>query len=371
MELFRPSQHEPLTKTAWNAGRVRDQVAAIVADAEATLVDGGWPVHPRDDEGDLPVPPTTLYLGAAGVAWALYRLGSTLDLGAVVARVHERYLERPDFAPDLADPRSLLMGETGILLVARVVGSPAADDARLLALVRENVPNEFWELMWGSPGTMLAARVAGFDEAWRESAERLWAEWDDETGLWTQLLYGRPGQHLGPAHGAAGNIHALRGFDDDALRDRTARVFERLALRDGELVNWPPGRPSRPDEIRVQWCHGAPGIVATVGDLLPLDLARGGAELTWRAGPLAKGYGLCHGTAGNGYALLEVFALTGDELWLDRARRFAVHALERVERARTEHGRGRYSLWTGDPGAALFAQSCLDADARVPTIDVW
>jgi hypothetical protein len=68
---------------------------------------------------------------------------------------------------------------------------------------------------------------------------------------------------------------------------------------------------------------------------------------------------------------LKLFALTGDELWLDRARRFAVHALEQVERARAEHGRSRYSLWTGDAGAALFAQSCLDGDARFPTIDVW
>jgi len=283
MELYRPSQHEPLTEAAWDESRVRAGVAAIVADAEAALGDEGWPVHPGDDDGDLPVPPTTLYLGSAG--------------------------------------------------------------------------------------TMLAARAAGFDDAWRESAERLWAEWDEETDLWTQLLFGRPGQHVGPAHGAAGNIHALRGYDDDALRERTTR--QRHALRDGELVNWPPDPTSRPDEIRVQWCHGAPGIVATVGDLLALDLARGGAELTWRAGPLAKGCGLCHGTAGNGYTLLKLFALTGDELWLHRARRFAVRALEQVERARAEHGRGRYSLWTGDARAALFAQACLDGDARVPTIDVW
>jgi hypothetical protein len=198
-------------------------------------------------------------------------------------------VEHPDFAPDLADARSLLMGESGILLVARVVGSSSADDALLVTRIRENVANDFWELMWGSAGTMLAARAAGFDDAWHESAERLWAEWDEETDLWTQLLYGRPGQHLGPVHGAAGNIHALRGYDDDALRERTTR--QRHALRDGELVNWPPDPTSRPDEIRVQWCHGAPGIVATVGDLLALDLAHGGAELTWRAGPLAKGAG--------------------------------------------------------------------------------
>jgi hypothetical protein len=90
-----------------------------------------------------------------------------------------------------------------------------------------------------------------------------------------------------------------------------------------------------------------------------------GAELVWLAGPptLEKGPGICHGTAGNGYALLAAFARTGDEEWLARARRFAVHALDQVAR-----GDGRYSLWTGDIGAALFAADCLDASSRYPVL---
>ena len=63
--------------------------------------------------------------------------------------------------------------------------------------------------------------------------------------------------------------------------------------------------------------------------------------------------------------------MTGDDVWLERARRFAMHALEQVERERAQLGRGRYTLYTGDVGAALFAQSCLDVDARFPTMDVW
>ena len=45
-----------------------------------------------------------------------------------------------------------------------------------------------------------------------------------------------------------------------------------------------------------------------------------------------KGHGICHGTSGNGFALLAAFERTQDELWLDRARRFAVHALAQAER---------------------------------------
>ncbi len=33
-------------------------------------------------------------------------------------------------------------------------------------------------------------------------------------------------------------------------------------------------------------------------------------------------------------------------------------------------GRGRYSLFTGDIGVALYLRSCLDADPAFPVIDV-
>jgi hypothetical protein len=125
------------------------------------------------------------------------------------------------------------------------------------------------------------------------------------------------------------------------------------------------------DKVRVQWCHGAPGIVATLGDLMPLELAIAGGELTWRAGPLRKGPGLCHGTAGNGYALLRLHELTGDQLWLDRARRFAMHAIGQVGAARAQYGPGRYTLWTGDIGVALYLRACLDADPTFATIDAF
>jgi hypothetical protein len=59
--------------------------------------------------------------------------------------------------------------------------------------------------------------------------------------------------------------------------------------------------------------------------------------------------------------------LSGEE-WLDRARRFSVHALGQVRRARAERGRGRYALWTGDVGTALFAADCLDGRARYPIL---
>jgi Lanthionine synthetase C-like protein len=63
--------------------------------------------------------------------------------------------------------------------------------------------------------------------------------------------------------------------------------------------------------------------------------ALAGGELTWHAGPLAKGSNLCHGTAGNAYAFLVLHRRSGDELWLDRARSFAMHAIGQVDRQPT------------------------------------
>ncbi len=113
--------------------------------------------------------------------------------------------------------------------------------------------------------------------------------------------------------------------------------------------------------------------MASAADYLDEELLLAGAELVWKAGPHGdeKGYGICHGTAGNGYALLKTFQRSGEERWLDRARRFAVHALEQAERLAAARGRRRYSLWTGDVGAATFAADCLDARARYPVLDTW
>jgi hypothetical protein len=94
-----------------------------------------------------------------------------------------------------------------------------------------------------------------------------------------------------------------------------------------------------------------------------------GGELVWRAGPVAASASLCHGTAGNGFAFLALLARTGDERWLDRARAFAMHALEQIGRLRAAAGRGRYTLFTGDLGAALLAAACLQADPAFPGID--
>jgi len=382
--LYDPPSHEPLTEAPWNEARARAAIAEIVADAEEAFdARTLWPTHPLDEVEEGAPPLSGLYLGASGVIWALAELGHPWP--EIAVELCDRYLAEPDESDEPIP--SLLDGEAGILLVAHGLAPAAWQEERLLAAVEANATNPARELLWGSPGTMLAAAAMHertgderWAQAWRRSADWLWDEWRDE--VWEQEIekVGRR-RFLGPAHGFAGNVYVLaRGalLDPDRraqLERRAIDVTAAHAQREGELAQWPP-QLDRSDPVRTQWCHGAPGMVTSLAQIASDDvdlteLLVAGGELTWRAGPLAKGPGLCHGTAGNGYAFLKLLERTGDELWLDRARAFAMHAIEQVERARREHGRGRYALFTGDVGAALYLRSCIAADAAFPTLDSW
>ena len=386
--LYERAEFEPLTDEAWDPARVQDAIAAIVADADAAFdLQTLWPAHEWDG-WEEPLPLKSLYVGAAGVIWALDALRrrghaeTSIDLAEAALRTLELKRAAPDFAADEHyHPGSLLCGETGPLLVAFTLAPDPvlADD--LHALVRANLDNPTDDVNWGTPGTLLAALAMGdrtgeprWEEAARESAGALRARRGDD-GLWRQDDDYRG---LGTLHGAAGNTLALLRVDEDgALAAETAAVLSRHAFREEGLANW-PGTPrpqlARPRDGRIclQWCTGAPGVLAGAWEYLDEELLLAGAELIWQAGAHRdeKGHGLCHGTSGNGFALLKAFARTGDERWLERARRFAVHALGQAERLRTASGVGRYSLWTGDVGTALFAAACLDVDARYPIIDI-
>jgi lantibiotic modifying enzyme len=392
--LFDPTSHERLTETPWDESSIRAAIASIAVDAEDAFDERTlWPAHPRDDVEEGAPPLSGLYLGASGMIWALMTLEraglAELRRGWAETAVTlcDRYLAEPDESEEPIP--SLWFGEAGILLVAHGLAPAPWQEERLLAAARSNADNTTRELSWGSPGTMLAAQELyartgdeHWADAWRESAGWLWDEWRDD--LWVQEISGRERHYLGPAHGLAGNVLVLaRGDLLDAdrraeLERRTVDLLATYARRDGDLAQWPPMLEplGKPQATRTQWCHGAPGIVASLASLAPGDdglteLLVAGGELTWKAGPLAKGAGLCHGTAGNGCAFLKLFERTGDELWLNRARAFAMHALEQVERANREHGGGRYTLFTGDIGAALYLRSCIVADAAFPTLDSW
>ena len=405
--LHDPTRHEALQPTAWDEERVRATIEYIVRDAEAQCgPDGTWRLHPRDVEpGDDPdLPAIGLYYGACGVMWALHHLQAT---GAVTvsrnwladAAELERLLQRNHAClkafDDEDEVASWLMGDTPLLMLAHGHRPSAALADRLAVLIEGNIDHPARELMWGAPGSLLAAlflhQHTG-DERWavlfRAIAAKLWSQlvWSPEHAChhWVQDLYGRHSSYLDAVHGFVATAsplirgsHLLGTEAWAAWQACIANTVERSATWEDGMVSWrdqldmPAGYAWKK---LMQFCHGAPGFVVCLGDfpgpaLDTLLLAAG--EAIWAAGPLAKGSNLCHGTGGNGYAFLKLHKRTGDPLWMARARAFAMHAIAQTEAEAQRHGRMRHSLWTGDIGFAIYLWDCVRGTADFPTLDVF
>jgi lantibiotic modifying enzyme len=387
--LHDPDRHEPLGGGPWDAGAVRAAVAAIAADALATFSpDQLWPVHPLNDE-DEHVPLPMMYCGAAGVIFAVDRLvRAGVDAARYDFRPHLDDIERRNLAlaPSWGHGADgLLMGRAGQLLLRHRLSPSLAVEHALAASIAANTENPALDLIWGAPGTMHAALdvyersgEARFAALFREGAQAL------ATPLleaWAQAVGGARRMEVGAAHGFAGaasaivrGLHLLPPDAQAAWSDAIVTAVQTTAIREGLSANWPPEvGPSRgkAEKKLVQWCHGAPGVVASLSRLRDarLDaLLIAAGEAVWEAGPLRKGAGLCHGTAGNGYSLLSLHERTGDPRWLERARAFAMHALAQVDADRTRHGQGRMSLYTGDLGVALYLADCLTGRPAWPLL---
>jgi hypothetical protein len=255
--LYSPDGFEPLADEPWDERRVRAAIRAVVADADdAYDPEQLWPAH-EWDAWQMRLPLTDLYGGASGVVWALdvLRRGGyaepRTDLAAALDRALEVRRAEPEFLTGIELPSvpaaSLLVGDAGILLVGCRV-APSADRAdALFELVRKNVANEALELMWGSPGTILAAHALHawtgeerWAEARQEGAEALLAA-RDEDGLWTQRLHGKTHRFLGPVHGLVGNVHALAqvGESSEELQSDAVAVLAREAVVGEGLATWP------------------------------------------------------------------------------------------------------------------------------------
>ena len=400
--LHDPARHEPLRSLAWDESRVRSTIARIVDETVAAFTpDGLWPVHPRDIEpGDDPdAPATNLYYGAAGIIWALHYLHAA---GVAPSPSFAQQLEplRRRNRAALADRPgdnlgSWMMGDLPFEMMAWAHAPTTARADTIAALVEGNIDHPARELMWGAPGSLLAAlemhRATG-DARWttlfRRIAQRLREQlsWSQRQAChyWTQELYGRSSRYIDAVHGFVATAsplvrgrHLLAEADWLEWQDCIETTVANTAIRENGMATWPVQAdepPGTPQKWLMQYCHGAPGFVVCLADLpgraLDALLVEAG-EATWAAGPLAKGSNLCHGTAGNAYAFLVLHARTGDTRWRDRARAFAMHAIAQFEQETAHHGRLRHSLWTGDVGLAIFLWDCLRGQARFPTLDVF
>jgi Lanthionine synthetase C-like protein len=398
--LFTPERHEPIGDHPYSEEAARAEITAIAARAERELdrATGLWARDPSDVQNAGEGRASCLYWGAAGIAWALDELEAEGHIagGFVDDEVLDAYAERlaadPD-DPDFGFP-GVWFGLGGVLAVAEHRRPDVARRDRIAELAEASLRSPALEPMQGHPGYMLlaaqlhaATNERRWETFWSRGAESLLASWehDPEHGwLWTQDLHGRKERIVGAAHGFAGNARVFRAGAAllapdlrEEIDRRSVETLTQLAVVEDGHANWPTGAEDPlivKDRIRVQWCHGAAGVLTSMWDASPADdawtetlLAAG--RLVWDAGPIRGEPGLCHGTAGNAYALLALWRRTNDELWLERARAFAQHAAAQVEDRAARLGQGHHSLFSGDEGVALALASSIARDARFPVVD--
>ena len=400
--LFDTKRHESVTTALWDPAIVHTGITSIIDDIEQSLLPNAcWPTHPLDAESYPKLGPKwSAYAGAAGTIHALQLLKkyhyNVTDLSHLLATVHTSFLKTPDIS---VEP-GLQIGEIGILL-PQLLAAPdnQALSQQLLTCMEQTIDLPLYEITSGQSGMMHAALAlyrktnkACWKNIFIRGAKSLMDNWqqDSETGewLWQSQVFGPKRHYYGACHGITGNANILlQGADllsedcTDMIIERTVATLNSSAKKEDNLANWILCTKPTIEKLLVQWCHGAAGIVtamartpqrAAENSLLLDDLLHQTAELVWQAGPLTKGANICHGTAGNGYAFLYLYNRTGDSVWLNRARKFAMHAIEQCQTDRLHYGQGRYTLWTGDAGLAIYLHHCLyPAEAAIPGLDLF
>jgi len=319
----------------------------------------------------------SVYTGASGVAYMYWRVAS-LE-APYFAEQREALMTKAEayskVALRLAKPHTkptsvstLLTGAAGVWAVAAAIAFSRNETTKAAAYckealafaptcVREGVPSE---LLYGRAGFLscllfMAAHaglqlkdvgeiVAGSVQLILQDGRAL-----AETDAAADNAAGRPcagfplmwqwhdKRYLGAAHGLCGILTVLLHLRSlvvalgcDHQLQGTIDAILHVRLPSGNL---PSSLGSTHDRL-VHWCHGAPGFMPMVCAAASaytdrcheyLEAAAAAAVVINEHGLLKKGFGICHGVAGNGLALL---CLSQNPAHLDmrtNALRFGMH----------------------------------------------
>ncbi|KAH8502755.1 hypothetical protein Peur_066602 [Populus x canadensis] len=173
-------------------------------------------------------------------------------------------------------------------------------------------------------------------------------------------------RYWGAANGLAGILQVLLNFplSKEDAEDVKATLRYMMSNRFRHSGNYPSSEGNPRDKL-VQWSHGATGMVITLckaSEMFPndrefRDAAIEAGEVVWKSG-LVKKVGLADGVAGNAYAFLSLYRLTGESIYEDRAKAFASFLYHNASGLVTiGHARGAdhaYSLFQGLAGTACL-----------------
>jgi len=143
--------------------------------------------------------------------------------------------------------------------------------------------------------------------------------------------------------------------------------------------NFPSSLGNETDRL-IHWCHGSPGAVHLFLEAalaFPnhrhayMKIAEDCAQVIWERGLLKKGYGLCHGVSGNGYAFVHLFQATGNPKYLYYAAKFAEFCFDHGQHGCNTPDRP-YSLFEGLAGTIYFLSDILNpAASKFPAFYTW
>ena len=367
---------EPLRR-AKSPSQATELKELIRLTTKKATVDGPW----MAGAGTSPTP-ASVYQGAAGVALALVRMSRQLEepplleLADTWIRRAAETIDQPDASKDTAKA-STLVGSAGVHLVEAMIA--AAHDqpgrqARALerSLQSVNADARGMDLYDGRSSRLLTLCFlldrweAGLpvdrerlEELGQQSVHSLWTDLDGWSSVADTV------GDLGMAHGWAGFLYATLRWSQFARTSLPPALERRLgeladqSLPIGRGLMWPwrlPLGETRGPQFTAGWCNGSAGYVflwttaaKVLGNDSFLELAKGAAWNAWESAQ--RDGSLCCGLVGRAYALLDLFQVTGESLWLDRAHDLAGLAVhEGVFEPSCPEG-----LFQGELGLALLA----------------
>jgi hypothetical protein len=205
LSLIDSQRHESLLAGPWSESKAREVITDIADEAvQAFSPTDLYPAHPMDELGERR-PGSAHYFGAGGVLWALDYLSrqgmASVDrqwlvdgLSVIVDRVAKELGGSP-----LSQEVSYLFGDLPILM--QLVELTGADEwrERLIGRVAASVERPVKEMMWGTPGVLIATRlihdtavleaIAEFDSA---NIDKMFEQWNHELdGAWTSVPIGQ------------------------------------------------------------------------------------------------------------------------------------------------------------------------------------
>ena len=394
---FFPNKLEDQSNSLMHNGSIRTQFRDRLQDSFKNLLAKMESSIDQDNDDDL-----TVFTGKGGHAFLYLHLAVNND-----SEEREKWLERCSrhLRPCLRGLRgrriSFLCGDPGPLAMGLVVdhlrgrGVDRELHSKLLQICEKAKEGDFPdELLYGRAGllySLLFVRrhchpdiVIGHEHVREvvQSILRRGEEFSKRVGSELPLMYEwHEKQYIGAAHGVAGILFMLLQAKEFLTEEELNRLVKPSV---DALARWrfPSGNfhssvGSTSDRL-VQWCHGSPGVVhlfLKASEVFPKDadkylsVTRSSSEVIWTRGLLRKGYGLCHGAAGNAYAFLALHEITGDDEDLRRGLEFANWCCDYGR-----HGASipdePYSLLNGLAGTVLFLNDVLRGRNKFPAFEI-